>query len=73
MAGGPVRVHDGPVDERVAVVRRTDERQREVRAVREVDREPVPATRADGDEVAPLVVEPGVALDLQRPVAERQR
>jgi hypothetical protein len=34
---------------------------REVGPVREVDREPVPAAAADRDEVAPLVVEPGLA------------
>ncbi len=31
----------------------------------EVDREPVPAATADRDEVAPLVVEPGLAVDDQ--------
>ena len=43
----------------------TDDGQRDVRAVVQVDREPVPAAAAHGHEVAPLVVEPGDALDLE--------
>ena len=61
----PVGVDERAVDQRVAAVRVAHERQRQVRAVVEVDREPVPAAAADRDEVAPLVVEPGVAVDAQ--------
>ncbi len=46
------------VDERIRPVGVPHERQRDVRAVVEVDREPVPPTAPDADEVAPLVVEP---------------
>ena len=57
----PAAIDQGPVDERVRAVGGAHERERDVRAVIEVDREPVPAAPADRDEVAPLVVEPGVA------------
>ena len=62
----PVGPDERAVDERVAAVGVAHERQRQVRAVVEVDREPVPAAAADGDEVAPLVVEPGGAVDRTR-------
>ena len=69
----PSAVDERAVDQGIGAVRVAHERERQVRAVVEVDREPVPAAAPDRDEVAPLVIEPGVALDGERPIAERQR
>ena len=66
----PVALDHRPVDQRVGAVGVSDEREREVGAVVEVDGEPVPAATTDRDEVAPLVVEPGRSLDGQRPAIE---
>ncbi len=66
----PVALDDRAVDERVGAVGVADERERQVGAVVEVDGEPVPAAAADRDEVAPLVVEPGRALDRERATVE---
>ncbi len=69
----PSAIDERPVDERIGPVGVANERHRQVRAVVEVDREPVPAATADADEVAPLVVEPGLAGDRQRLPVERDR
>ena len=66
----PVALDDRAVDQRVGAVGVADERERQVGAVVEVDGEPVPAAATDRDEVAPLVVEPGRALDRQRATIE---
>ena len=67
-----VRVHERPVDEWIAAVGIADEREAEVRAVVEVHREPVPAAASHGDEVAPLVVEPGGPVHVHRSPVERE-
>ncbi len=57
--GRAVGMDERAVDEGIAAVRVAHQGQRDVGAVGQVHREPVPAASADRDEVAPLVVEPG--------------
>ena len=65
MAGRAVAADERAIDQRIAAGGVADQRQGQVRPVVQVDREPVPAAAADRDEVAPLVVEPGLAVDRQ--------
>ena len=73
IGGAAPAVDQGPVDERVGAVGATNQGDREVRAVREVHGEPVPAAAADGDEVAPLVIEPGRPGDREVLPVEMER
>src|SRR5262245_2543684 len=61
-----VRPGDSGVGDRITAVWRTYEVGHHVGAVGEVDGEPVPTADAGRNEVAPLVVEPGRAMDRQQ-------